>query len=209
MEPDIQTIRLSDDSARPTLLQAVLAGVGARLNARDLGALCATSTEGAAASAAPEFWATLDLTPIADPPAFLQSSLAHSSRFQDVISLSIQFCPELRDAHLEVLPAWALRSLALDACHGLTDEGVKAAIKQWGKTLQSLSLYWNNNLTKSAALAVSLRCTDLRSLSFSGCSLVSSAGILAIASRCRKLRLLNLTRLLQVDDTALATLAQV
>ena len=120
-EPSAPEASAKVDTARPTLIQVVLAGVGARLTARDLGALCASSNEGAAASANPEFWATLDLTPISDPPAFLQSSLAQSSRFQGVISLSIQFCPELRDAHLEALPSWALRSLALDACHGLTD----------------------------------------------------------------------------------------
>ncbi|KAL1528262.1 hypothetical protein AB1Y20_009619 [Prymnesium parvum] len=192
----------------PKLLCALLAGVHRHLSARDLAALAATCTAAAAAAAGPEFWSTLDLTPLGSVPAFLGSSLAHTRRFAAVTSLTVQFCPELLDEHLEAMPPWPLRSLSLDACHSLTDAGVKAALRKCGRTLCSLSLYWNNNLTKASALAVALHCPELRTLSFSGCGLVSSEGILAIASRRARLQSINLTRLPKVDDLALSALAQ-
>ncbi|KAL3908875.1 MAG: hypothetical protein SGPRY_009628, partial [Prymnesium sp.] len=198
----------SDLSLSSRMLKALLAGALQWLSARDLGAISAVCKEFAAASTVPFFWAWLDLTPVAKPALFFDSRLLESSRFSAVVSLTIQFCPTLLDEHLELLPQWNLRHLSLDACHSLTDEGIKAATKRCGKKLQSISLYWNSNFTMSAALAISIRCPNIRSISLSGCGHINSEGLLAIASRCSKLHYLNLTRLLMIDDVALSAVAQ-
>lgn len=141
-----------------------------------------------------------------DPIAFFEGVLARG-RYDRLRRLTIQFCDELRDEHLALLPA-GLSELSLDACHALTDAGVKAAVARCGRSLELFSLYWNNNTTDAAALAISLRCAQLRSLSLSGCKRIGNTGVLTLSTRCRRLLKLNLTRLPLVDDLALSTMVQ-
>lgn len=205
MEEDQDT---TSKSAASELFKALLSGVVSRLNVRELCALRLTCLEGAAASLLPEYWASLDLTPLANPGSFLESEFAHSARFEAVRTLTIEFCSELTDSHLEALPLWPLESLSLNACHNVTDKGIKAVLKRCGRKLRRLSIYWNSKASKAAAVAVSLFCPQLTSLSLSGCQHIASEGLLAIASRCRKLQHVNLTRLVQIEDFALSELVQ-
>jgi hypothetical protein len=157
--------------------------------------------------ATPAVWAHVDLSPLRRPTQFFDGGYSRLERFGDVRSLTLQFCDELRDAHLRLLPP-SLRILVLDACHRITDAGIKAVAESCGKRLESLSVYWNNHISNSSALSLSLRCPMLTSLSLSGCKLVGATGVLGLSSRLRRLRSLNLTRLPLVDDTALGAVAQ-
>lgn len=183
-------------------------GLGAWLDAADLNRvvrLCSESHQYVAA-ATERFWSWLDLSRLPHPVEFFASA-SKSAHFGGVAFLTLQFCDVLRDAHLAALPP-AVRWLKLDACSNLTDAGVKTISMACGKRLELISLYCCPRLSTSSALALSIRCPSLTSISFSGDKQVEAAGILALASRCRKLRELNLTRLPLVDDTALETLAQ-
>jgi hypothetical protein len=146
-----------------------------------------------------------------EPVAFFEGALAAGHAPPRLLAglerLGVQFCDELKDAHLSALPP-SLTELKLDACHGLTDAGVETLSRVCGASLTSLSIYWNNHLTDRAALHLSLRCGRLRHLSLSGCKGIGSTGILSLASRMRKLEHLDLTRLPLVDDVAVTAIAQ-
>ncbi len=175
--------------------------------AHDLASLASTCRTLRDAASTAAFWARLDLSVAAQPLAFFEAGLSSSTRFAGVCELQLQFCDGLRDAHLRALPA-GLRRLTLDACHAVTDDGVKALAASCGKRLELLSIYWNVKLTNSSAIALSLRCPSLTSLSLSGCTGIGASGVLSLASRCRRLTALNLTRLPLVDDVALSTVLQ-
>ena len=127
--------------------------------------------------------------------------------FSGVVSIHLQFCDDLLDEHLVLLPL-SLRRLTLDGCHAVTDAGIKAVASACGRRLELLSVYWNKKISDAAVLALSIRCPSLTSLSLSGCGRVSTAGVAALASRCRLLKSLNVTRLPLVDDVALVAVLQ-
>lgn len=130
-----------------------------------------------------------------------------SDRFAAITHLSISFCDELLDSHLAMFPT-TVRYLRLDACHSITDVGIKAMSTRCGKQLESLSVYWNIQIGNASLLALSLRAPHLRHLSISGCKNVGTEGLLTLASRCRKLETLNLTRCVNIEDTAVAAVTQ-
>jgi len=177
------------------------------LLARDLCRLAATCTSirQSAISAGSQFWARAELCGERDPVAFFESN-AHG-QFRGVRSLSIQFCNALTDEHLALLPT-TVSDLSLDACHAVTDAGIKSVATRCRGGLRSLSLYTCIRLTKQAALQLSLRCPHLESLCLSGCTAIESGGVLALAARCRKLRRLDLTRMPRVDDVALGAVVR-
>lgn len=178
------------------------------LSAADLVALASTCKSLCSFSKAwPQYWAHLSLSAC---PRFLEEGTAAAARFRGVKSLDLQFCNALRDTHLvrEALPP-ALCRLNLDACHAVTDKGVKSFADACGKHIAALSLYWNTRITDSAALSIALRCgPTLTSLCLSGCQHITSTGVLSLASRCRNLVMLDLTRMPRVDDTALGAIIQ-
>lgn len=179
------------------------------LTASDVCHLSATCTAARRAAAeTPAFWASLDLSLLPHPTAFFTDSISQAARFHGVRALTLRFCDTLRDAHLALLPP-SLTALTLDACHAITDAGMKALTITCAKRLQLLSLYWNHHVGNASCLALSLRCPSLTSLSFSGCKQLGATGVLSLASRCKRLTTLNLTRCKGVDDLALATLVQV
>lgn len=181
------------------------------LSAPDLCAMCqACKACQALAESTPAFWWQLVWSGCQSPPQFFVQAAAQQPRFAAVNSIKVQFCNGLTDAHLSetTLPP-ALRQLNLDGCHEITDAGIKAIAATCGRRLESLSLYWNMKVTDAAALTLALRCgPSLRHLCLSGCQKMSSTGILSLASRCNGLTSLDMTRLPNVDDTALAAIVQ-
>ena len=130
------------------LVQVILSGCDALLSAQDLCHLVETCTDvRRAALSTPPFWANVDLTSLARPTAFFESGLCETTRYSGVLSLTVQFCDALEDRHLTQLPS-SLRQLTLDACPKVTDAGIKAAVTRCGRSLESLSLYWNMHLTR-------------------------------------------------------------
>jgi hypothetical protein len=196
----------------PRLVAGLLAGCTTRLPVHDLARLACTCralhqvSEAVPPSA---FWQHVNLGLAARPTMFLAlpQSLSCHPRFSGVRELTLAFCPDLRDDHLHNLPT-GLRRLTLNACHEVTDAGVKALAACCGKRLEWLHIYWNKKLTTASALAVSFKCPHLTSLSLSGCGGIGAAGVCALAARLSKLTLLNLTRLPLVDDVALAAALQ-
>ena len=150
-------------------------------------------------------WACVDLSLLPRPIRFFEhgGTVSLRERFKVTTTLIIQFCNDLLDEHLSYLPP-SLTSLTLDACHNITDQGIKTAAKHCGKRLELLSIYWNTHIGDPSCLALSIRCPSLTSISFSGCKQVGASGILAISSRCKKLQHLNLTRCRGEDDIALS-----
>lgn len=193
----------------PTIAALVLCALGGYVHTAaglcHLGATCAAARR--CAESMPSYWAVLDLSTVAQPSAFFADGHARAPRFRGVVELSLQFCDSLTDAHLGMLPP-SLRRLTLDACHRITDIGLKAAAASCGKRLELLSVYWSNHISSPGVLSLGLRCPSLTSLSLSGCKAVGSTGVLGLASRCRSITSLNLTRLPLVDDTALAAVVQ-
>ena len=130
------------------LVQAILAGCDALLPVQDLCSLCETCSDVYRASIlTPQFWAHIDLTFLARPTSLFESGLWGTHRYSGVHSLNVQFCDALEDRHLAQLPT-SLRSLSLDACPRVTDAGIKAAVSCCGKSLGSLSIYWNMHITE-------------------------------------------------------------
>uniref|UniRef100_A0A7S4FCU9 F-box/LRR-repeat protein 15-like leucin rich repeat domain-containing protein n=1 Tax=Chrysotila carterae TaxID=13221 RepID=A0A7S4FCU9_CHRCT len=149
----------------------------------------------------------LDLSPLRAPEEFFSQGITSRAEFSRLREVKIQFADLLFDEHLSLLPK-SVTHLSLDACHSLTDKGVKSVAQRIGRSLLHFSIYWNSNVTDAAAVSLSVRCSSLTSLSLSGCQKVSSNGVLALASRCRKLQRLNLTRLPLVADLGLSTILQ-
>ena len=214
---DVSVLSLGDDSDGTNVLLTVARwhcatvsdSLRTAFSAADLVAMASTCKSLCSLSEAwPQYWAHLSLSAC---PRFLEESTAAAARFRGVKSLDLQFCNALRDAHLvrEALPP-ALCRLNLDACHAVTDKGIKSFADACGKHTAALSLYWNMRITDSAALSIALRCgPTLTSLCLSGCQHITSTGVLSLASRCRNLVTLDLTRMPRVDDTALAAIIQV
>ena len=187
-------------------------GVGTRDTLFSAGTLCSLSSSCKAirsiTEASPQFWAHLDLSRLKQPTSFLDPLVMQHPRFREVSSLNLQFCDAVADNHLAALPPM-LCELNLDACHGVTDKGVKNAAQACGARLQVLSLYWNMKVTNAALLTLALRCgPSLTSLCLSGCQQIESTGIFSLASRCRSLTALDLTRVPRVEDAALAAIVQ-
>ena len=150
----------------PALVQCVLS-LDDTLTASDMCHLSATCTTARRAAAeTPAFWASLDLSLLPHPTAFFTDGISQAARFHGVRALTLRFCDTLRDAHLALLPP-SLTALTLDACHAITDGGMKALTITCAKRLQLLSLYWNHHVGNASCLALSLRCPSLTSLSFS------------------------------------------
>ena len=178
------------------------------LSAADLCHVSATCTAARrCADSTPSFWATVDLSQVPRPTAFFDGGHSRARRFSGVIELTLQFCEGLQDAHLSLLPP-SLRRITLDACHAITDAGLKAIAAACGKRLEQLSIYWNMRVSDKGVFSLGLRCPSLTALSLSGCKQVGDTGALGLASRCRRLTALNLTRLPLVSDTALAAVVQ-
>lgn len=206
---DLQQLTISATcwSTVDALLRCVLCG-GAPFTAADLCHIASTCKHMRdCASASPNFWSHLDISQLPCPTRFFEDGIASRKCFSAVKMLSIQFCGTLTDDHLTSLPP-SVRRLSLDACHGVSDAGLKSLAAICGRSLELLSLYWNNRVTDRGLLLLSLRCPCLTSLCLSGCKQVGSAGVLALASRCRRLTSLDLTRLVNVDDTAVAAVVQ-
>ena len=209
-EPDVAMADAAEEvplDEAGLLAAALRVGLSSLLPAHTLGRLAQTSRALCAAAGEAGFWSVLDLTAAARPAAFFECGRSRSERFAGVLELRLQFCDQIRDEHLAALPP-ALRRLTLDACHGVSDAGVKALAAACASRLELFSCYWNHNLTSASALALGLRCPRLTSLSLSGCGGIDAQGVLSLASRCRRLSHLNLTRLPLVDDVALGAVVQ-
>ena len=197
----------AEGRAVAALVQCVLVGGGGgscTLTVRDLcnlGALCRSAQR--CAEATPSFWSEINLSGLRTPSAFFSGGHSRATRFHNVISLTLQFCDDITDSHLALLPP-KLRRLTLDACHRVTDGGIKAVARSCGRNLELLSVYWSNHISDSGVLSLGLRCPALTALSLSGSKNVGSNGILSLASRCHSLATLNLTRLPKVDDGTFA-----
>ena len=125
------------------------------LTASDVCHLSATCTATRRAAAeTPAFWASLDLSLLPHPTAFFTDGISQAARFHGVRALTLRFCDTLRDAHLALLPP-SLTALTLDACHAITDGGMKALTITCAKRLQLLSLYWNHHVGNASCLPAS------------------------------------------------------
>ena len=215
LEEGSTTTPLSPDIPILALVQCVLNGgsseaTGGCLTAVDICHIGMINTIALRCSnATPGYWACIDLSLLPRPIRFFEhgGTVSLRERFKVTTTLIIQFCNDLLDEHLFYLPP-SLTSLTLDACHNITDQGIKTAAQHCGKRLELLSIYWNTQIGDPSCLALSIRCPSLTSISFSGCKQVGASGILALSSRCKKLQHLNLTRCRGVDDIALSAITQ-
>uniref|UniRef100_A0A7S4C6U3 Uncharacterized protein n=1 Tax=Chrysotila carterae TaxID=13221 RepID=A0A7S4C6U3_CHRCT len=110
----------------------------------------------------------LDLSPLRAPEEFFSQGITSRAEFSRLREVKIQFADLLFDEHLSLLPK-SVTHLSLDACHSLTDKGVKSVAQRIGRSLLHFSIYWNSNVTDAAAVSLSVRCSSLTSLSLSGC----------------------------------------
>ena len=110
------------------------------------------------------------------------------TRFQGLSSLSLSGCTELPDSGLAPLQNFGsnLRTLYLDCCFGITDEGF-SLLACACPSLTSISLY-RCNITDTGLDALAESCSSLHNVKLSYCSLISDLGIRSMSQKCRQLR---------------------
>ena len=79
------------------------------------------------------------------------------------------------------------------ALHRVTDAGVVPLLRG-SPQLETLSLYWNLNVSDAVLTVAASSCPALRSVNVSGCKRISDVGAAALAAACPQLTELDLTR---------------
>jgi F-box and leucine-rich repeat protein 2/20 len=75
----------------------------------------------------------------------------------------------------------------------VTDAGVVPLLRG-SPQLETLSLYWNLNVSDAVLTVAASSCPALRSVNVSGCKRISDVGAAALAAACPQLTELDLTR---------------
>ncbi|KAJ1651765.1 hypothetical protein IWQ61_007754 [Dispira simplex] len=127
-------------------------------------------------------------------------------RLSSLRTLDLGFCKGLNNYHLQRLaPQLAsLETLNLDGS-GRQDI-VLAKLVQHMPRLTRLSLAWNIQLTTFGIIQLAHRCSQLRYLDLSHCTLVEDTALIALATRCRQLQVLHVSYCHSLTDVAFMTI---
>lgn len=115
------------------------------------------------------------------------------TRFQHLQSLSLSGCTELPDSGLSQLHHYGseLRSLHLDCCFGITDNGL-FWVSSSCPSLIIISLY-RCNVTDIGLETLGRSCLALKDVNLSYCSLISDYGITLLSQNCHQLRAVKIS----------------
>ncbi|KAL6078800.1 Lysine-specific demethylase 2A [Balamuthia mandrillaris] len=115
------------------------------------------------------------------------------SSFAELQHLDLSRCTQLWDHHLVALAkalkdhSPQLRSVNLQGCYRIGDEGVKA-LSLHCPSLQSVQLKGLKNVSDVSLLSLAVNNTSLEALNIWGCEGVTTNGLTAILQSCSKLR---------------------
>jgi hypothetical protein len=101
-----------------------------------------------------------------------------------------------------------LVTLKMQGCHALTENGVAAAIKQFGRTLQHIDMFGCFHLGGAVVSAIGEFVLGLRSICLAQCTLVDNRAVCRLAAQAPLLGELDLRGCSLIGDEALFDVAQ-
>jgi F-box and leucine-rich repeat protein GRR1 len=139
--------------------------------------------------------------------AFLGSPLSNARYFEQLRLVDLTGITTITDMSLRVLvnAAPKIRSLVLNKCSGITDEGV-ISICQLGKFLHFLHLGHCSQITDASIKRLAIVCNRIRYLDLACCTGITDQSVIELSRNLPKLKRIGLVKCARITDISLSAL---
>jgi F-box and leucine-rich repeat protein GRR1 len=139
--------------------------------------------------------------------AFLGSPLSHTRYFEQLRLVDFTGITTITDMTLSILinAAPRIRSLVLNKCSGITDEGV-LSICRLGKFLHFLHLGHCSQITDASITCLAVSCNRIRYLDMACCTEITDRSVVELSRNLLKLKRIGLVKCANITDIGLSAL---